>query len=424
MFCKRCFLGLVIQLYIAILSSPGTATKTVGDYISYDEKHSFDVALKTLAEIRDKECLPCFSTTQAWPGPSVSFSIEKEKLFHKKDCRFQGNCHRFGKKICYSWNIMVILGQEKYLIFSRIPANTEDNNYMNITCSDAENSNQSKGFNDKQENCSNSLAKEISDVHNDNRRNDHSSGLDKKKIGKASQGKQPRYNEITAKAATDLETGNGRDDHLNASGIQNKMDLASSSRSDVVFPLFTHLIAAIVGAGIVSLVPFIRKVCQRRNKSTRNTGILNASYSGQDSITAITTNAISYHSDEDVYHEVSDTMQSVSKENRSCSPSSTRQVLIDYPKRSKLPDIPQESKKDTYNCLTSEPMKEVNESDGNPFIHSHLHGINRKENVETLSDKNIKNGNGTLNALSKISEEACIEESMEHDYFVLQKDSK
>ncbi|XP_062573794.1 uncharacterized protein LOC134235661 isoform X2 [Saccostrea cucullata] len=374
MFCKRCFLGLVIQLYIAILSSPGTATKTVGDYISYDEKHSFDVALKTLAEIRDKECLPCFSTTQAWPGPSVSFSIEKEKLFHKKDCRFQGNCHRFGKKICYSWNIMVILGQEKYLIFSRIPANTEDNNYMNITCSDA--------------------------------------------------GKQPRYNEITAKAATDLETGNGRDDHLNASGIQNKMDLASSSRSDVVFPLFTHLIAAIVGAGIVSLVPFIRKVCQRRNKSTRNTGILNASYSGQDSITAITTNAISYHSDEDVYHEVSDTMQSVSKENRSCSPSSTRQVLIDYPKRSKLPDIPQESKKDTYNCLTSEPMKEVNESDGNPFIHSHLHGINRKENVETLSDKNIKNGNGTLNALSKISEEACIEESMEHDYFVLQKDSK
>ncbi|XP_048781161.2 uncharacterized protein LOC125683756 isoform X2 [Ostrea edulis] len=136
----RHLLVLELYLYAGVLIKALLTSTIDGDYTVYNEVTSFDTTLRILDEIRDKQCLPCFTYTKNWKGPQLftQFSTsDDQEICRQIKCSFQGRCLRFGNKdSCYSWTITVILEKEKYVLFSRTNPSSNEKTNLNISCYD------------------------------------------------------------------------------------------------------------------------------------------------------------------------------------------------------------------------------------------------------------------------------------------------
>ncbi|XP_056001501.1 MATH and LRR domain-containing protein PFE0570w-like isoform X4 [Ostrea edulis] len=476
----RHLLVLELYLYAGVLIKALLTSTIDGDYTVYNEVTSFDTTLRILDEIRDKQCLPCFTYTKNWKGPQLftQFSTsDDQEICRQIKCSFQGRCLRFGNKdSCYSWTITVILEKEKYVLFSRTNPSSNEKTNLNISCYDTgiprkreckKNCNDMKDKRECKKKCSHikvntaittsteisttvskefrlktsTSDKELTDKERSDDVNDSSNDDDDDN----DDGGDSNDNDDDD---VDRDNGNDDDDYDKATETGNKDNLDRKCRKNckqcrrcsgnknlndcvntgnqkkcpectsIGILFITHVIAAGIGAGILYFIQFIKEYRRKRTKEPKpkSNKDMINASYGHTRGTAILQTSNISHQEEGIYNEVDDKPESVLFDNTG-SNCSTGSALNDR-KHAKLPDIPHQY--DRYEeCLLPQNPKDLLLSD------THIHSLEKvKTSTSSLQEELLLKDVNELNQETKrdnILQDTYVADSGHDDYFVLQK---
>ncbi|XP_061179455.1 uncharacterized protein LOC133188083 [Saccostrea echinata] len=368
--CLGFLLNVVIHLYLVM-----GITDTEEDYLSQKNLKKLEKTLGKLAiKIQNNSCHPLPSSIRDCN------TIDQEGSYIRENCQHED-------KSCYSWKIAFISGGKKFMVFLGTNDSLNKKRDFKITCIET----------DSQDTA----------IENSSDQQELDAETDKTFV--------QCWKTHRAKIIEGCKKGL----NFNPNCAQNIYISGNSPKfRGVGILVFTHLLVAAVGAGILYLVlKKLGRLMKTENKSEGNKGFYNASYSQQENTGRITIPRSSNDYDEELYHEVEGKTLTLPFENHTKSNSFTGIGLSQDRKLYKLPDIPREPEKDEYEYLISHIGKDGLQIDSNV----NYTGLNPEDHKKASSaGDQVDTNHDILDNSPKVT--FAIEDKTD-EYFVLEKDN-